>query len=134
VQDQSESSSIQYAQQAPSSAPDQDMPSTESAIMPTHSADSQDNGWGEHADWDFQDVPLGSPRSSNRHPGASRASSTQKAAAHAPTTASDAQLGVKAGDKQLEALQQENAVLTRRLKHVETVSLKVISLFLVLMT
>lgn len=91
----------------------------ESATASTQSADSQDNGWAENADWDFQDVPLDSPRSSGRHAGSSLAR-LQKAVVH--NQASDAEAGGKTSAAQLAVLQQENGALKRRLKHVEAVS------------
>lgn len=102
-----------------------------SAAAPTQSANSQDNGWGEHADWDFQDVPLDSPRSaqkglrsSNRDAAKVQAATAQKSAVSMPKQVSDTHEIADGSERQVAVLQQENEALTRRIKHVELVSLQ----------
>jgi len=109
--------------------PDSSAP--ESASAPTQS-EGQDNGWGEHADWDFQDVPLDSPRSSSksaksshRSPAKSQTAKAQQPAAQqsAPKHEFHDPNGSSISEREVAALQRENDTLTRRLKHVEAVSL-----------
>lgn len=104
-----------------------------SAAAPTQSADLQDNVWGEHADWDFQDVPLDSPRSAhhkgvrspNRNAAKDQAATAQKSAVPMLKQVSDAHEIADSSEKQVAVLQQENETLTRRLKHVELVSVDI---------
>ncbi len=112
-------------QPADSSAP-------ESASALTQS-EGQDNGWGEHADWDFQDVPLDSPRSStrsakssHRSPAKSQTAKAQQPAAQQSTPKHefhDHGSSSSISEREVAALQRENDKLTRRLKHVEAVRL-----------
>ena len=114
--------------------PDSSAP--ESASAPTQS-EGQDNGWGEHADWDFQDVPLDSPRSSSksaksshRSPAKSQTAKAQQPAAQQPAAQHSAPKhefhdhgGSSISEREVAALQRENDTLTRRLERVEAVSL-----------
>lgn len=109
-------------QPADSSAPESASALTQSEV--------HDNGWGEHADWDFQDVPLDSPRSSNRSAKSSLRSpaKSQTAKAQQPADQQSApkhefhdHSGSSISAKEVAALQRENDTLTRRLKHVEGV-------------
>lgn len=82
---------------------------------------SQDDGWGEQTGWDFQDVPLDSPKSTSKQPSTSQAGSPVRRAAQA---ARQGQVSPRQGDghdMQLASLQKANDALTARLKHVETV-------------
>lgn len=117
--------------QLPSDQP-ADSSAPESALALTQS-EVQDNGWGEHADWDFQDVPLDSPRSSNRSAKPSRRSPAKSQTAKAQQPAAEQSApkhdlhdhgGSSISERELAALQRENDTLTRRLKHVEAVSLR----------
>ena len=88
----------------------------------------QDDGWDQQTGWDFQDVPLDSPRS-NRHTGTSlKAGSPDRSAAHAvrPGHASPGQGNGQ--DMQLVSLQKANDALTHRLKHAETVGIPTLTI------
>ena len=108
-----------------------DSSAQESASARTQS-EGQDNGWGEHADWDFQDVPLDSPRSSSkstksshRSPAKPQTAKAQQPAAEqsAPKHESYDHGNSSVSEREVAALQRENDTLICRLKHVEAVSL-----------
>lgn len=80
----------------------------------------QDNGWDQQAGWDFQDVPLDSPRS-NRHTSTSLKGSPDRSAARAARQGMVSPGKGNSQDMPLAALQKANDALTSRLKHVETV-------------
>lgn len=90
----------------------------------------QDDGWDQQTGWDFQDVPLDSPRSS-RLTGNSLKGSPVRSAAHAKQERSSPGQD-NSQDMQLASLQTAHDALTRRLEHVETVRLE-LTLALVLL-
>ena len=91
--------------------------SPSAAEMPT----SQDDGWDEQPGWDFQDVPLDSPRSIGRQTSTSQKSTPDRRPAHAARHGQTARGKGDSHDMQLASLQKANDALTARLKHVETV-------------
>ena len=114
-----EAQSPHSAQQPHALSYDDDEPATTSA---------QDlNGWEQQANWDFQDVPLDSPRSTSSK--TSKAAKQQAIhAAHteeAPThvAAARQELHSSNGDQHLAVLQRDNASLLQRNKLLEQVSL-----------
>lgn len=92
------------------------------AAKPTNSAEAADNGWGEHVGWDFQDVPLDSPRGPAKHASTSQhAEAAQVDGAVAGHSLPNARQSTDAGQQDGDALQQENEVLRKRLKQVQAV-------------
>lgn len=82
---------------------------------------SKDDGWDEQPGWDFQDVPLDSPRATGRQTSTSQKGTPDRRAAHAARQGQTAQEKSSSPDMQLASLQKANDALTARLKHVETV-------------
>ena len=82
---------------------------------------SQDDGWDEQPGWDFQDVPLDSPRSTGRQTSSSQKGTPDRRAVHTARQGQIAQGKGDSHDTQLASLQKANDALTARLKHVETV-------------
>lgn len=82
---------------------------------------SQEDGWGQQTGWDFQDVPLDSPKSTSRQLSSSQAGSPVRRAAHAARQGQSSPGQGNNHDMQLASLQKANDALTARLKHVETV-------------
>lgn len=87
----------------------------------------QENDWDQQAGWDFQDVPLDSPRS-NRHTSTSLKGSPDRSAAHVARQGMVSPGQSNSQDMPLAALQKANDALTRRLKHVETVRIPYLGL------
>ena len=94
----------------------EDSPSA-TAEMPA----SRDDGWDEQPGWDFQDVPLDSPRLTGRQTSASKKGSPDRRAVYAARQGQIAQGKDDSHGMQLASLQKANDALTARLKHVETV-------------
>ena len=121
LQDRLQASESSFLQQQPRQARvgQQEEASPESPSAAAETPAAQDNGWDEQAGWDFQDVPLDSPKSSSRQPSTSQKGSPDSSATHAAHGDS------KSHAKQMASLQQANDALTKRLKHVETVCMAV---------
>ena len=86
-----------------------------------------DNGWDEHVGWDFQDVPLDSPRAAKKHHSPDDGNTAQddgiSASRRSPdVSASSVSADSRNSQQQVAALQQENKTLKQRLKRVEAVS------------
>lgn len=106
-----------HQQDAQADAYKQDDSHTTAAKMPA----LQDDGWDEQTGWDFQDVPLDSPKSASRQTSTSHKGSSDSRAAHAARQAVDTQGQANGHDMQLASLQKANHTLTAKLKHVEAV-------------
>ena len=88
-----------------------------------------DNGWDEHVCWDFQDVPLDSPRAGNKHVSPDHGNRAQDPGVPASrmspnVSASSVSADSRNSQGQMAALQQENKTLRQRLKRVEAVSVE----------